>query len=48
MSLDRRVVFMIGAKALLGGKLRREAAREREREHVLAAMARDLRDLEKT
>jgi hypothetical protein len=34
-----RVVFMIGAKALLDGKLGREA----ERERVLAEMAGDLR-----
>jgi hypothetical protein len=38
-----RIVFAIGAKALLDGKLGREAARGRERERVLAALARDLR-----
>jgi hypothetical protein len=38
-----RVVFMIGAKALLDGKLGREA----ERGRVLAEMARDLRASDK-
>ena len=38
-----RVIFMIGVKALLNGKLGREAARNSERERVLAALARDLR-----
>jgi hypothetical protein len=38
-----RVVFMIGAKAHLDGKLGREAARNSERQRVLAEMARDLR-----
>jgi hypothetical protein len=38
-----RVVFVVGAKALLDGTLGREAARGRERERVLAEMARDLR-----
>jgi hypothetical protein len=42
-----RVVFMIGVKAWLIGTLGREAARERDRERVLAEMARDLRDSEK-
>jgi hypothetical protein len=42
-----RVVFMIGAKALLDGKLGHEAARNSERERVLAEMARDLRDFDK-
>jgi hypothetical protein len=42
-----RVVFMIGTKALLDGKLGHEAARGRERERVLAEMARDLRDRDK-
>jgi len=31
----RRVVFMIGTKALLDGKLGREAARERDRQCAL-------------
>ena len=38
-----RVIFMIGVKAHLDGKLGREAAIDRERERVLAEMARDLR-----
>jgi hypothetical protein len=42
-----RIVLAIGAKPLLDGKLGREAARERDRERVLAEMARDLRDSDK-
>jgi hypothetical protein len=38
-----RVVFMIGAKALLDGKLGREAERERDRDRVLRELARGLR-----
>jgi hypothetical protein len=38
-----RIIFMIGVKALLDGKLGREAARERDRQRILAEMARDLR-----
>jgi hypothetical protein len=38
-----RIIFAIGAKALLDGTLGREAARERARERVLAEMARGLR-----
>jgi len=39
-----RIVFMVGTKALLDGKLERDAAREHDRQRVLAEMARDLRD----
>jgi hypothetical protein len=39
-----RVILPIGIKALVDGKLGRAAARERDRESVLAEMARDLRD----
>jgi hypothetical protein len=35
-----RIVFAIGAKALLDGRLGREAARERNRERILAELAR--------
>jgi hypothetical protein len=38
-----RIVLAIGAKPLLDGKLGREAARDRDRERVLAEMARNLR-----
>jgi hypothetical protein len=38
-----RIILMIGVRALLDGRLGREAARERDRERVLAEMARDLR-----
>jgi hypothetical protein len=38
-----RVVFTIGLKAFLDGRLDRDAARERDRERVLAEMARELR-----
>jgi hypothetical protein len=38
-----RIVFRIGVKGYLDGTLGREAARERDRERVLAEMARDLR-----
>ena len=38
-----RVVFMIGVKAMLDGTLGREAARERDRERVIANLARDFR-----
>jgi hypothetical protein len=41
-----RIIFAIGAKAYLDGTLGREAARERDRERVLAAMAGDLRGQE--
>jgi hypothetical protein len=34
-----RVIPMIGARALLDGRLGREAARERDRERILAEMA---------
>jgi hypothetical protein len=39
-----RVVFTICVKAYLDGTLGREAARERDRERVLAELARTLRD----
>jgi hypothetical protein len=39
-----RVVFMIGAKALLDGRLGREAASERDRERILGNLLRDLPD----
>jgi hypothetical protein len=39
-----RVVFVIGIKALLDGKLGREAARERKRAAVLDELARRFRD----
>jgi hypothetical protein len=42
-----RVVFMIGAKAYLDGKLGRWAARERDRQRTLAKMSRDFRDSDK-
>jgi hypothetical protein len=42
-----RIVFAIGVKALLDGKLGREAARERDHERVLGEMARNLRDSDK-
>jgi hypothetical protein len=42
-----RVIFMIGVEAHLDGTLGREAARNSERERVLAEMARDLRDRDK-
>jgi hypothetical protein len=35
-----RIVFRIGVKALLDGKLGREAAREHDRQRVLAALTR--------
>jgi hypothetical protein len=38
-----RVIFMVGTKALLDGKLGREAAGERDRQRALAELARDLR-----
>jgi hypothetical protein len=38
-----RVVFMIGVKPHLDGKLGREAALEHDRQRVLAEMARTLR-----
>ena len=38
-----RVVFMIGTKALFDGKLGRDAARERDRERVIANLAREFR-----
>jgi hypothetical protein len=38
-----RVAFMIGTKALLDGKLDREAAPERDRERVFAQIAREFR-----
>ena len=38
-----RVVFMIGVKAHLDGTLGREAARERDRERILAELVRNLR-----
>jgi hypothetical protein len=38
-----RVVFTICLKAVLNGRLGREAARERDRERVLAELARNLR-----
>ena len=41
-----RIVFAIGVKALLDGKLR-GAARERDHERVLGEMARNLRDSDK-
>jgi hypothetical protein len=37
------IVFMIGVKALLDGKLGREAARDRDRQRILAELARNLR-----
>jgi hypothetical protein len=33
-----RIVFIIGVKVLLDGKLGREAARGRDRQHVLDAL----------
>ena len=33
-----RVVFMVGVKAMLDGKLSREAARERDRDRVLGEL----------
>jgi hypothetical protein len=39
-----RVAFTICQKAFLDGRLGREAARERDRERVLAKMARAFRD----
>jgi hypothetical protein len=42
-----RIIFAIGAKAVLDGKLGREATRGRERECVFAEMARGLRDHDK-
>jgi hypothetical protein len=42
-----RVVFTICMKAYLDGSLGREAARERNRERILAEMARDLQGSEK-
>jgi hypothetical protein len=42
-----RIVFTICVKAYLNGSLGREAARERDRERILAEMARDLRDSDK-
>ena len=38
-----RVVFMIGTKALFDGRLGREAARERDRERVIANLACEFR-----
>jgi hypothetical protein len=38
-----RIIFAIGAKALLDGRLGREAARERDRERILAELMRNLR-----
>jgi hypothetical protein len=37
-----RVVFMIGVKAMLNGKLDREVAFERNRERLLDEMRRDM------
>jgi hypothetical protein len=42
-----RVVFMVGSKALLDGTLGRKAARERDRQRVLAEMSRAFRDSDK-
>ena len=42
-----RVVFTICLKAFLDGKLGRDAARERDRQRVLARMAREFRDSDK-
>jgi hypothetical protein len=39
-----RIVLAIGIRALLDGKLGREAARERNRDAVLADLARRFRD----
>ena len=41
-----RVILRIGIKALLNGKLGREAARERDRQRLLAELTRDLRSAE--
>jgi hypothetical protein len=38
-----RIIFAIGAKALLDGRLGRGAARERDRERILAELVRNLR-----
>jgi hypothetical protein len=38
-----RIIFAIGGKALLDGKLGRDAARERDRERILAELVRNLR-----
>jgi hypothetical protein len=38
-----RIIFAIGVKALLDGRLGREAARERDRERILAELVRNLR-----
>jgi hypothetical protein len=38
-----RLIFAIGVKALLDGRLGREAARDRDRERVLAELVRALR-----
>jgi hypothetical protein len=38
-----RIVFAIGAKALLDGRLGRDAARERDRERVLGELLRGFR-----
>jgi hypothetical protein len=38
-----RVILRIGIKALLDGKLGREAARDRDRQRILAQLERDLR-----
>jgi hypothetical protein len=40
-----RVILPIGIKALLEGKLNREAARDHDRQRVLAQLARDLHSL---
>jgi hypothetical protein len=42
-----RIIFAIGVKALLDGRLGREAARERDRQRILAEMARAFRDSDK-
>jgi hypothetical protein len=42
-----RILLRIGVKAVLDGTLAREAARERDRERLLAEMARDLRGSDK-
>jgi hypothetical protein len=42
-----RVVFTICQKAFLDGRLGREAVRERDRERVLAQMARAFRNSDK-
>jgi hypothetical protein len=39
-----RIILAVGAKALLDGKLGREAARERDRGRILGNLLRDLPD----